>query len=184
MTGPLIDLSGAEPLEPERLQAYFALTEAASLLQHRVERHLRGEGDLSGVQFQILMRLASGDGRATMTELADGLVHSRSGLTYQAGLLEKAGLVTRAPSEQDERAVVVTITDEGVAVISRVLPGHIDVVRRSLLDQLSDDDVRRLAEMMARVRDHMRAEPPRSAAARRSPSRAPVSGEAGGPAQA
>ncbi len=32
-----------------------------------------------------------------MTDLADGVVYSRSGLTYQAGLLEKAGLVARSP---------------------------------------------------------------------------------------
>lgn len=30
-----------------------------------------------------------------MTDLADGVVYSRSGLTYQAGLLDKRGLITR-----------------------------------------------------------------------------------------
>ena len=62
-----------------------------------------------------------------MTDLADGVVYSRSGLTYQAGLLEKAGLVTRAPSADDERSVTVTITDAGRALLAQVLPGHIEV---------------------------------------------------------
>src|ERR1019366_2432983 len=64
---------------------------------HRVEQQLHAEGDLSYVQFQLLARLAAARGQLSMTELADGVVYSRSGLTYQAGLLEKAGLLTPAP---------------------------------------------------------------------------------------
>src|SRR5712672_1999765 len=85
-------------LEAAELNTYFALMEAVSLLQHRLEQQLRAEGDLSYVQFQLLARLAGAHGPLTMTQLADGVVYSRSGLTYQAGLLEKAGLITRGPS--------------------------------------------------------------------------------------
>ena len=45
------------PLDAEQLGAYFALMEVSSLLQHAVEEHLRADGDLSYVQFQILARL-------------------------------------------------------------------------------------------------------------------------------
>jgi DNA-binding MarR family transcriptional regulator len=157
----------APALDAGQLDAYFALMEAVSLLQHRVERQLQAAGDLSWVQFQLLARLAAARGRLTMTELADGVVYSRSGLTYQAGLLEKAGLITRRPSPDDDRATLVTITDAGLALLGRVLPGHVDVVRGLLFQPLSDGDVGRLGDIMSRVRDHMRAEPPRSAAARK-----------------
>ncbi|MEV4619854.1 MarR family transcriptional regulator [Asanoa sp. NPDC049573] len=153
--------------DPRQPGAYFALTEAVSLLQHQVEQHLRTEGDLSYVQFQLLTRLAAADGRLTMTELADGVVYSRSGLTYQAGLLEKAGLITRRPSPDDERATLVTITPKGAALVERVLPGHIQVVQRLLFESLSDADVHHLGDIMTRVRDHMRSQPPRSAAPRK-----------------
>ena len=99
-------------------------------------------------------------------ELADGVVYSRSGLTYQAGLLEQAGLITRAPSPDDERATLVTITDNGRALLGRVMPGHI-LITRLLLDPLSDQDVDQLRDIMTRVRDHMRAQPPRSASPRK-----------------
>jgi DNA-binding MarR family transcriptional regulator len=168
MSGPL-GAEGVEAPDPRQLAAYFALTEAASLLQHQIEQHLRTEGGLSSVQFQLLARLASdgGGGELTMTQLADGVVYSRSGLTYQAGLLEKAGLITRGPSPDDERATLVTITDEGRALVARILPGHVRVVRRLLLDPLSDEDVGHLGDIMTRLRDHMRAQPPRSAAPRK-----------------
>ena len=86
-------------LDAAQLGAYFALIEVAGLLRHAVEQQLRDAGDLSYVQFQLLARLGDEPtGSHRMTDLADGVVYSRSGLTYQAGLLEKAGLVTRAPS--------------------------------------------------------------------------------------
>jgi DNA-binding MarR family transcriptional regulator len=157
---------GVQALDPKQLGAYFVLTEAVSLLQHQVEQQLRTEGDLSYVQFQLLARLADADGPLTMTQLADGVVYSRSGLTYQAGLLEKAGLITRGPSPDDERITLVTITNNGRALFGRVLPGHIQVTRL-LFDPLTNDDLHHLGDIMTRVRDHMRARPPRSAAPRK-----------------
>jgi DNA-binding MarR family transcriptional regulator len=152
-------------LDAAQLDAYFALMEAVSLLQHRLEQQLRAEGGISYVQFQLLARL-NARGPLTMTELADGVVYSRSGLTYQAGLLEQAGLIARGPSPDDERATLVTITGSGRALLGRVMPGHIQVTRL-LLDPLSDQDLDHLREVMTRVRDHMRAQPPRSAAPRK-----------------
>jgi len=154
-------------LDPTQLDAYFALMEAVSLLEHRVEQQLQADGDLSYVQFQLLARLAAARGQLTMTELADGVVYSRSGLTYQAGLLEKAGLITRSPSPDDERATSVTITDSGRARLGQVMPGHVQVTRRLLFDPLSGEDLDQLGDIMTRVRDHMRAQPPRSAAPRK-----------------
>jgi DNA-binding MarR family transcriptional regulator len=154
-------------LDAAQLDAYFALMEAVSLLQHSVEQQLQAEGDLSYVQFQLLARLAAARGQLTMTELADGVVYSRSGLTYQAGLLEKAGLITRGPSPDDDRATLVTITDSGRARLGRVMPGHVQVTRRLLFQPLSDADLGHLGDIMTRVRDHMRAQPPRSAAPRK-----------------
>ena len=164
--GPGIDGDGIQALDSKQLGTYFALMEAASLLHRAVEEQLRAEGDLSYVQFQLLARLADARGQLTMTELADGVVYSRSGLTYQAGLLEKAGLITRSASPDDDRATLVTITEAGLARVAKVLPGHVQVVRRLLFAPLSDQDLHHLGEVMTRVRDHMRTQPPRSAAPR------------------
>src|ERR1700722_3821852 len=127
-------MADTDALKPEQLATYFTLMEAVSLLQHAVEQQLRAEGDLSYVQFQLLARLADAKGQLTMTELADGVVYSRSGLTYQAGLLEKAGLITRGPSPDDDRATLVTITASGRTRLGQVMPGHVEVVRGLLFD--------------------------------------------------
>src|SRR4051794_41897351 len=129
-------------LDPVQLGAYFALMDVAGLLRHAVEQQLREAGDLSYVQFQLLARLGldSPTGSQRMTDLADGVVYSRSALTYQAGLLEKAGLVTRGPSSDDERGTTVTITDAGRARLRTVFPGHIEIVSQLLFEPLSRDD--------------------------------------------
>ena len=154
-------------LDRVQLSAYFALIEVVGLLRHAVEQQLREAGGLSYVQFQLLARLGdSPTGSHRMTDLADGVVYSRSGLTYQAGLLEKAGLVTRAPSPDDERSITVTITDTGRALLAKVLPGHAEVISDLLFQPLSRKDAKALADLLAPVRDHMRSAPPRSAAPR------------------
>jgi DNA-binding MarR family transcriptional regulator len=155
-------------LDATQLGAYFALIEASSLLKHAVEQQLLEAGDLSYVQFQLLATLGDAPtGSSRMTDLADGVVYSRSGLTYQAQVLEKRGLVTRAPSADDERSITVTITDEGRAVLAAVFPGHIAVLDELLFAALSRSDIEALAEILGRARDHMRRTPPRSATARR-----------------
>jgi DNA-binding MarR family transcriptional regulator len=165
-------------LDAEELAAYFALMEVGSLLQHAVEQQLRRDGDLSYVQFQILAGLGDAPGGAErMTDIADRLVHSRSGLTYQAAQLESAGLITRVPSVDDERSTTVTLTNAGRAIVRRVLPGHVALVRQLLLSPLDRPDIAVLTRTLTRVRDQLRAAPPRSAVAPRSP-RAPLAASA------
>src|SRR5829696_4026766 len=155
-----------EGLNAEQLAAYFVLMEVSSLLRYAVEGQLRAEGGLSYVQFEILARLADApSGRQRMTDLADGVVYSRSGLTYQAGRLAKAGLIARGPSD-DERSTTVAITAAGRELVARVMPGHVRIVRRILLEPLDSRDTAVLTDLLKRVRDHMRAAPPRSAAPR------------------
>lgn len=156
----------SDALTPAQMHTYFALTEAVSLLQYAVRQQLQADGDLSYVQFEILAQLADADGRLTMTDLADKVVYSRSGLTHQAGLLEKGGLITRNVSPHDRRATIVDITESGRARLAKVMPGHIEVVRELLFDSLSDQEVQLLGATMGHVRSHMRAGPPRSAVSR------------------
>ncbi len=157
-------MTAATPLDAEELAAYLALKEVSSLLEHAVEQQLRTDGGLSGPQFQILARLRDAPaGHLRMTDLADGHVYSRSGLTYQAAQLEKQGLIMRTPAEDDERSIVVTLTPAGRERLDRVMPGHVEVVQRLLLTSLSRRDIAAITDIMGRVRDRMRTAPPRSA---------------------
>jgi DNA-binding MarR family transcriptional regulator len=82
-------------------------------------------------------------------------------------LLEQAGLVTRIQSRDDERSITVTITGSGRALLTKVFPGHIEVLSRLFFEPLTPADIESLADVLTKVRDHMRASPPRSASPRR-----------------
>ena len=152
------------PSLPPEFGVYFALLEVGALVQHGVEGQLRRDGGLSFVQFQILAICGEDPSSPrSMTDLADRLVHSKSGLTYQVDRLEQAGLVARVPSPQDERGVNVTLSPKGASLLKRVLPGHIEVVRDVLVDALDDADRDELTRLLGRVVRHMRSRPPRSA---------------------
>ncbi len=147
-----------------QLDAYLSFTEVAALLRPAVEQQLRDAGELSYVQFQLLARLGDApEGQLRMTDLADGVVYSRSGLTYQAQVLEQRGLVTRGPSPDDERSTVVSLTDAGRDTLAAVFPGHIATVHGLLFARISDDDAAALADVLGRVSGHLRQHPPRSA---------------------
>jgi DNA-binding MarR family transcriptional regulator len=157
-------------LDPEQFAAYLALMEVSTLLQHAVDQQLREDGGLSYTQFQILAVLGeTPEGQQRMTDIADRLVYSRSGLTYQVAQLVKAELVTRTPSSDDERSIIVTTTPQGRALLGQVMPGHIELVRRLMLAPLTRTDITALNDILGRVRAHMRSAPPRSAAPRRKP---------------
>ncbi len=101
-----------------------------------------------------------------MTDIADLIVHSRSGLTYQAMQLERAGLVLRTPALDDERSVTVAITPAGRARLQQVMPGHKAEVRRLFLDLLPRTDLVALARVLNHVRDGIRVARPWPASSR------------------
>lgn len=155
-------------LDTRRTQAYLALMEASGLLQTLMEEQLRRDGDLSYLQFFLLARLAEApEGRMRMTDLADTLIHSRSGLSYQATKLETAGLLRREPSPEDERSVTAVITEQGRALLAKVLPGHVAVVQEGMFEALDDRQTDALADAMTAMRDRLRTLTPSSAERRR-----------------
>lgn len=156
-------------LDERRTEAYYALLEAGALLQQLMEDQLRRDGDLSYLQFFLLARLAQAPGgRMRMTDLADTVLHSRSGLSYQAAKLEDAGLLRREPAPEDERSVTAVVTDQGRELLEKVLPGHVALVEQGMFEALDDQQADALADALGAVRDRLRAVAPKSAERRRS----------------
>jgi DNA-binding MarR family transcriptional regulator len=157
---------------PEEMRAWLALLETANLVQHATDRRVRSAVDLSFAQLEILARINEAGAAGTrMTDVADKLVVSRSGLTYQVGQLEKRGLVTRTPSPNDERSVIARITPEGARCVREAAPHYIDVVKSLFLDHVSPGDLTVLADILDGVRDQLRAMPGRSESAKADPTR-------------
>jgi DNA-binding MarR family transcriptional regulator len=147
----------AARISPEEFRAYAALIASSTLLQRAVERNLREQAELTQVQFEILMNLSNaGDSGIRMAQLADALIVSRSGLSYQVAQLEGRGWITRERSADDERGVVARITPKGERMRQRVFAGHIDIVRSAFLDAVEPGELSTLTAALERVVGRLR----------------------------
>ncbi|MEV0696891.1 MarR family transcriptional regulator [Saccharopolyspora sp. NPDC050389] len=147
-------------LDAEEMAAWNAFLEASNLVARRVEQQLREQAGLSHPQYEILVRLAAEpDGEMRMTELAQRVVTSKSGLTYQVTQLEKAGLVCRRTCDTDDRGVIAGLTDAGREKLREAAPGHVELVRANLIDVLSRDQLRAIAAGLGEVTRTLRGRP-------------------------
>jgi DNA-binding MarR family transcriptional regulator len=145
-------------LDEEEMPAWLAFLEVSHLLERAVEQQLKQDAGLSHAQYEILSRLESADGGAMrMSDLADVIIVSRSGLTYQVTQLERAGLVRRGKCPSDERGVLAAVTSAGRAALGRAAPGHVRVVRHFLIDALTAAQRSALRDGLAAARERLRA---------------------------
>ena len=101
--------------------------------------------DLSLTQLRVLAILR--DRRLRMSELADYLGLEKSTLSGLIDRAEKRGLVQRAPSDSDRRAVDVFLTADGAALADR-LRGDVDAWFQTLARSLSASEQRRLQQLL------------------------------------
>jgi DNA-binding MarR family transcriptional regulator len=140
------------------MAAWLAFLEVSHRLDRVIEQQLRQDARLSHAQYEILSRLQSAPaGRLRMSELADVIIVSRSGLTYQVTQLERAGLVRREKDADDERGVLAVLTAGGRAALLRAAPGHVRVVRHYLIDALSLAQLSALAQGLTAARARLRS---------------------------
>jgi DNA-binding MarR family transcriptional regulator len=134
-------------LNDEEKRAWNAFRSTHALLYQRMDQQLKRDSGLSHLQYEILARLSGApDRELRMAELACAVQNSKSGLTYQIGQLEQAGLVRRRNCRSDVRAVYAGLTDEGMAVLAQAAPGHVELVRELFIDVLTPDQLRALAD--------------------------------------
>ncbi|MYT21828.1 MarR family transcriptional regulator [Streptomyces sp. SID7760] len=146
-------------LDEREMRAWSGFLAASALVNRRLDQQLKDDSGLSHPQYEILVRLsAAPDGELRMTELANGLINSKSGLTYQVTQLEKAGLVRRRSCPSDVRGVFAVLTDTGRDRLERAAPGHVAMVREALIDVLTPAQLEALAdglgEVSRRLREH------------------------------
>ena len=102
--------------------------------------------------YEVLLFLADApEGRLRMSDLADGVLLSRSGLTRLVDRMERDGLLRRERCADDARGYNAAITDKGRALFQRARKTHLDGVRERFLSHLSRDELRTLGALWERV---------------------------------
>jgi DNA-binding MarR family transcriptional regulator len=139
-------------LDEEELAAWRGMLRAHAELVRELDAELAREHDMPLSSYEVLLFLNdSAEGRMRMSELADSVLLSRSGLTRLVDRLERQGLLRRERCESDARGFFAEITPEGRRAFAIARKTHLDGVRRLFLSRFSRDELRTLGGMWTKL---------------------------------
>jgi DNA-binding MarR family transcriptional regulator len=137
-------------LDDDEQRIWRAYLWTTRLLGDALEQQLQRDAGIPYSYYMILASLSEVPGRRmTMTDLATVVYSSLSRLSHAVARLEERGWVRRFPHPDNGRITVAELTDEGLAVLTEAAPGHVEEVRKRLLDPLTDEQVTQLREILS-----------------------------------
>jgi DNA-binding MarR family transcriptional regulator len=139
-------------LTPLEMAAWRTYIETTNDLETALETDLAPTGLTTG-DYQVLVYLSETEGHAVrMCDLAGMLQLSPSGLTRRLDGLVKAGWVERRGSDVDRRVMLAVLTPSGFEKLVDAAPVHVESVRRRMIDLLSEDELRALADVFTKIK--------------------------------
>lgn len=141
-------------LSRDEQRAWLAYLRATQVVERAIDQDLRTSADLTHPEYEILARLSGAPGlRLRMGVLADGIVVSRSRLSYQIDQLARRGLVRRERHGTDGRGIEAVLTEDGLQLLRAIAPAHVATVRQRLVDRLDPAELATLGAIMTKLVD-------------------------------
>lgn len=127
------------------------LARASELMSRGIQAYFVEHGLQQG-QFDVLATLRRSGRPFTLTPgaLADSTMRSQAAMTNRLAGLEAKGLIERKMDPDNRRSVLVSLTDEGLELVDRVVTGHVEN-ERELLAPLSGAEQERLAGLLEKL---------------------------------
>lgn len=136
------------------LAAWRTFLRAHATVTRRLEAELVAEHELPLASYDVLVQLSEApDRRLRMTELAERVLLSRSGLTRLADRLARDGLIAREACPSDARGTLAVLTDAGLAKLRQAWPTHRRGVAEHVTGRLTADEVASLAALLGKLVD-------------------------------
>jgi DNA-binding MarR family transcriptional regulator len=135
-------------------QAWYQLLRTHATVTKHIEQRLSQAQQIPHHWYDVLVTLEKApDHRLRMSELAENMVTSRSGLTRLVDRLEEAGFLRRESCPGDGRGAYAVLTEAGAQARLAAWP----IVSREIMElfacHLSDEEARTMAEVLRRVAD-------------------------------
>jgi DNA-binding MarR family transcriptional regulator len=139
-------------LSDEEQRTWRLFLQACESVFAATDAQLIRDSGLPHGYYEILVHLSEAPGRALrMTQLARASTYSKSRLSHAVTRLEERGWVQRRDCPTDRRGQIAELTDQGFAALVAAAPGHVEQVRRSLIDVLTPDQIKHLHEISAAI---------------------------------
>jgi len=147
-------------LSSAELRTWRTFLRAHATVLRQLEQELMAEHDLPLASYDVLVQLSESPARRLrMTELADRVLLSRSGLTRLADRLERDGLLTRQACPSDARGTLAVLTDAGLERLRSAWPTHLRGVSQHVTGRLTPDEVQQLGALLGKLVGDTPAEP-------------------------
>src|SRR5947209_11357926 len=130
------------------MPAFLALLRTHARLKDQLELDVRLNGGLTVARYDVLMHLDMAGGRLRLSDLAQAVVLSPSGLSKLLDRMQDSGLVERQPDPDDARSTYAAITRHGRALVKKTRERHHVFLQRIVGDVLDDRDVADLIRIM------------------------------------
>lgn len=144
---PPTSRASGEPLPPSELAAWRGFLRVHAALTRELDAELAAIHGVPLSSYEVLLHLADGpDGGMRMSELAESVLLSRSGLTRLVDRLVREGLVRREACPSDARGQNAVVTDAGRELLATARRTHLAGVRERFLSRFSATE---LAELVA-----------------------------------
>ena len=139
-------------LSDAELSAWIRFIAVVELLPGVLDSQLRRDSGLTHFEYMVLAMLSEAPARTLrMTALAARTNATLARLSHVVSRLEDRGLVDRAACAEDRRATNARLTAKGWTTIVAAAPGHVETVRRNVIDALTPEQVGQLREIAEAV---------------------------------
>ena len=153
-------VTAADDLSPDDLETWSSLATLLEWLPAALDAQLQRDAALTHFEYGILYALSRAeDGRLRMSTLAGYAHSSLSRLSRAATRLESRGLLRRETDPADGRYTLAILTDAGTEARRAAGPGHVDLVRRAVLDRLNPAQQKQLRTITSRILTGLGDEP-------------------------
>ena len=134
------------------LSAWRTFLRAHAQVVRRLEAELLAEHELSLPSYDVLVQLSEAPcHRLRMTELADRVLLSRSGLTRLVDRLVREAQVERQSCPSDARGTHAVLTEAGLARLRAAWPTHLRGVAEHVTDKLTPAEVEQLDGLLGKL---------------------------------
>jgi len=139
-------------LNDRELRAWRGMLRVHAAMTKALDAQLEAEHGLPLTSYEVLMYLADAPGqKMRMSELAETILLSRSGLTRLVDRLERDGLICRQSCAQDARGAFAKLMPAGDEKLRAARATHLAGVRAFYLSHLSEAERDLLGDVWERM---------------------------------
>jgi DNA-binding MarR family transcriptional regulator len=143
-------------LTDEEQQAWRPVVGLLFRLPAAIDTQLQRDSGVTHFEYMVLATLSEAPGRARrMSDLAAMSSGSLSRLSHVVSRLEQRGWVRRESCPGDGRFINAVLTDAGWEKVVATAPGHVEAIRKFIIEALSPEEFRALGASSQQILDRL-----------------------------